>query len=397
MIVLYNPHVDDFLGAPAHFMLVRRRPLKKYGFVLNRLLRSEEKVAVCVDASLSGLLPASVFCRLPKFLRTAISEVEFRIWSHLNGIHGENVLRIDSAVARSSDVLLAFSYKAAGVGFALRKPLLEGFGAVVFHLSHYFISTSEKASNIKALPNAYLAGDSDIRGNVYFRKFFAWYDRPFLVLPFAVAARFRSTKPIERRRPCAVATGSMHNLDREYPADKYADFMSESGLDTYHPTRKLIYSHRVELEGVVQCHVSYYRNYEQPALMKVLGHLRVSQKKYFSTDLVELYNHHQMAIVGEEFSGFPALGAFEAMACGALLLAKADAYEGLGVAPNVHFLEHDGTLSSIRAAVARGRLPESLPIAEKGREFATKYFSEAAAADAWMGILRSLEARLPSV
>ena len=62
-------------------------------------------------------------------------------------------------------------------------------------------------------------------------------------------------------------------------------------------------------------------------------------------DIVNEYNKYKFALVGEELSGFPAIGAFEAMGCGCVLIAQKDFYCGLGLEPNINFLEYDGTIN----------------------------------------------------
>lgn len=88
-------------------------------------------------------------------------------------------------------------------------------------------------------------------------------------------------------------------------------------------------------------------------LRKMLG-LDVVQADYFSFDIVDFYNHHRFAIVGEELSGSPAVGFFEAMACGCVVLgANSSYYDRLGLEPGVHYLAHDSTIDSIQRAIVR--------------------------------------------
>ncbi len=76
------------------------------------------------------------------------------------------------------------------------------------------------------------------------------------------------------------------------------------------------------------------------------------QSDYFSFDVVDFYNQHQLAIVGEELSGAPAVGFFEAMACGCVTLGQRGAYyDGLGLEPGVHYLRHDGTIESLKKTI----------------------------------------------
>jgi hypothetical protein len=99
---------------------------------------------------------------------------------------------------------------------------------------------------------------------------------------------------------------------------------------------------RLSSEGDVEIDsfVSPYREPTKSLFSRLLGKMNASQKKYFSISLVERYNQYQMAIVGEEASGFPALGAFEAMACGCLVLVSKEYYKGLGFSEDAFLIHH---------------------------------------------------------
>jgi hypothetical protein len=350
MIILYNPHVDDFLAEPPHFRILKRRPLKKYGFFIDESLRNGQEINVLIDGTASAFIPERIFHKLPEWLRKIVTEVEYRLWCRYNNF-STLVKRVEPAKDSSNDVVLAFSYKAATGNFALRRDLLSRYQAVVFHLSHYFVSTAEKARNIQSLDNVYLAGDSDITDIPYFKGFFSWYNREFLILPFSVGSRFTIKKPFNQRLDRCVATGSFHDLSQEYPAEKYADYIKTTGEITYHPIRKAIYESAEKLSDQIDCRVSPYRQYDSKSkFTRIFKHFSVTQKKYFSIDIVDLYNNYKFAVVGEELSGFPALGAFEAMACGSVVFAQENYYKGLGVYAGKHFIAYDGTIPGLMSS-----------------------------------------------
>lgn len=384
-VILYNPHVDDFLAEPIHFRILKRRALKKYGFLIEQSRLAGRKVLVLVDATVSGLIPDSIFQRLPAPLRRLLSAIEFNIWKKINGF-GEDVRLVVPTKAPSPDLLLVFSYKAATGSFALRQPVLSRYRAVIFHLSHYFVSTREKAANIRALDNAFLAGDSDISGAPYFKEYFGWYQRQFLILPFAIADRFMVKQPWNHRDQRVVATGSFHDLRLERPARKYRDFMDATGATTYHPIRKAIHDASNSLEGLINCKTSPYRQYGSSRLMNFLSHFRVSQKKYFSINIVDLYNAHRFALVGEELSGFPALGAFEAMACGCVLLAQPQYYEGLGLEPGRHYLAYRGSVDDLVAKIGEAQKLPLERISYAASEIVRAEFNSRAVFNKWHAV-----------
>lgn len=382
MTIYYNPHIDDFLAEPLHFRLLRRRPLKKYGFMFDEALQKGTTIRVLVDGTASGLVPEKLFHWLPRWLRMQLSNLEFQLWKFINGF-GDEVKRVAIPQVPVDEVLLAFSYKAATGRFTLREETLKLYRTVVFHLSHYFTATSMKAENIKRIPNAYLAGDSDITGNAYFQRYFHWYGKSFLVLPFAVGARFLNKQPWLTREPKAIATGSFHDLRLEQPAHKYADFMAATHISTYHPVRLALYEAAYQLSNQVTCVITPYRDYGQNRVSRLISHFRISQKKYFSINIVDLYNQHRYAVVGEELSGFPALGAFEAMASGCVLIAQKEYYDGLQLVPLEHYLPYDGELESLTKILDEGVELIGMKISENASEFVKNKFNPRAVYDKW--------------
>ena len=65
--------------------------------------------------------------------------------------------------------------------------------------------------------------------------------------------------------------------------------------------------------------------------------------------MVEESHRQKYAVVGEELSGFPALGSFEAMSRGAVLFGPKLHLQGLGLVPGRHFIDYDGTLEDLLA------------------------------------------------
>jgi hypothetical protein len=348
-------------------------------------------VDVLIDASASAFLPEKIFHRLPGFFRSMVANIEYRLWLKGNAFAPDQIRRIPASKAEGL-TLLAFAYKAATGRFELRRKLLLRQKAVVFHLSHYFVLSSQKADNIRSLPNAWLAGDSDVRENTYFRNFFGWYDKPFLVLPFSVTPRFKVKRAYSDRKPLCVATGSYHDLTRESGPHLYADYVRASGHTSYHPIREVLYARRVELGDTIQVNVSPFRDYsaKKGSLRILLGHFLVSQKKYFAVDIVDLYNAHRLAVVGEELVGFPALGAFEAMACGCTLIAKEECYRGLGLRAFEHFIPYDGSLESLLKAI-RNADARYETVAVNGTAFVSREFAPSSVATRWHYSLRDLD------
>lgn len=391
-LVLYNPHVDDFLAAPPHFKILGRRPLRKYGFLLDGLRRRGDRLPVIVDGTASCFVPGRIFATLPQAIRKRIAAEEFRAWLRINSIEPHEVALLGDKDDLSNLTVFCFSYKAATDGFALRESTLTSCRRVVMHLSHYFLWTAQKAANLQKLPNLILAGDSDIRANAYFRSTFSWYAQSFLVLPFAVAPRFKVGEPISDRSPECVATGTFHCLEYEEPRASCSDFMAITRFNTFHPIRRAIFERKHALKGTVHSLISPYRKYAHGSrLINLAKHFQVSQKKYFSIDIAKTYGQYIFAVVGEEGGGFPALGALEAMACGAVLIAQPQYYTGLELKPDVHFLPYDGTVDGlVRVISAPPGITELAELSARAASFVASHFSPEAAFSSWMRSLGAI-------
>ncbi len=354
-LTLLNPHADDFVSVPVSFMLVRRRGLCKYKYLVDEPIRRGQRPSILVDGTLSSLIDQRLFNRLPGWLRGLIVRIEVYFWLHLNGLAEHVDVHHSIDTVKNRKALYVFSYKNCVGSFDRRLAAISSFEYALINLSHYFIRTTEKAVNIAKLRNVHLIAESDLNQSAYFQHFFP-NAPPISVLPFVVGDRFAVTRPLAERAAKCAATGSFHNLNEEEPYVYYRDFINFFKIDTYHPVRKMLYQRRVELADWLTSRISPYREVTGKknfgANLRSLLRLDVVQSNYFSFDIIDFYNQHRFAIVGEELSGAPAVGFFEAMACGCVTLCQRGMYyDGLGLEPNVHYLRHDGTIESIKATI----------------------------------------------
>jgi hypothetical protein len=155
----------------------------------------------------------------------------------------------------------------------------------------------------------------------------------------------------KRARSCA-ASGTFHNLKREISNYLYQDFLDFFKTDTYHPIRKKIFYLQALLAGSIVSRISRYRSesfYKDKFIfVNFLKFFDVSQKSYFRFDMNKFYNSHLFAVSGEELSGCPTVGSFEAMASGAaVFLSKTYSYRPLGLRAGVHYIAYDGSLADL--------------------------------------------------
>lgn len=375
-LVLYNPHVDDFIGTPPHFKLLRRRGLKKYGFLIDAEFLGNDTVTLFYDGTISAFMPDDIFKRVPKVVRMLISRIEIIWWKKINRVNGSKFIITSDASQITNKIIIAFSYKSAVGNWNARREVFLSSRFTIMHLSHYFIRTKEKSENLRSLPNILLAGDSDIESNWYFKKFFSWYQKKIVVLPFAVQSRFKNEYPVNNRQNKCVATGSFHQLQLEYPQEHFQDYRNATKLNCYHPVRENIYNHRLNIKNIIDSYVVPYRNYgKKNGLIEKIKKIFVSQKSYFKTDINLLYNQYKYSVVGEEVVGFPGIGAFEAMACGCVLIGQENCYRGLGLESGVHYIEYDGTIENLKSIVEKTADNKVEIISCAGFEYIKKNFS----------------------
>lgn len=86
----------------------------------------------------------------------------------------------------------------------------------------------------------------------------------------------------------------------------------------------------------------------------------ISQKKYFSFDIVEAYNKHKFAVVGDEITGFIAIGSLEAMACGCVVFCVKESVQGLEMIEYEHYLPYDGTYKDLITQYEKYKNDENL-------------------------------------
>ncbi|MGB6329371.1 MAG: glycosyltransferase [Halarcobacter sp.] len=352
MIVFYNPQVDDFLAEPPHFSFLKRRALKKYAYIFDGILLENKIIEIYVDFTLSSFVPERIFSKLPLVFRKIIVKRELSKWIKDNNLINRVKINFKYDDSFEKKILFAMSYKSMENYNKKRIEIINKFRKSIFHLSHYFISTKSKSKNLSLLKNIYLCGDSDITTNDYFKFYFSWYKKDFLIIPFYVQDRFKLKKIFLERKKLVIATGSFHNLYEEKPLHKYKDYLEFFKQSTYHPIRKILYENRDNINHMIDVKVSPYReNSNDSFLIKLFKKYFVTQKKYFSFDIVELYNEYKYVVVGEENIGFPAIGAFEAMACGCILIGQKKYYNGLGMEENRHFINYDGTIADLISKV----------------------------------------------
>lgn len=335
MLALYNPHSQDFIFKPLSFMLVKRRALQKYIY-LQKTLMQDNRINIYVDYTESSLISVDTLNKLPFFFRKFFIDIELFFWVRLNNLTQK--VKFIKSKEFGLFSLFAFSYKSAINLDKNRVENLLKFKKLYFHLSHYMIRTSDKFRFFEMVKERLvLCGDSDCSNNIYYKRFKKDMKIDFIVISFLPQDRFLSKTEFNARSQKIIATGSFHNLFKEKPKKFYEDFLNFFNMPTYHYIRKDLYE---SMPNNMDIFISPYR---QNAKHK----LDISQKKYFSFDIVGEYNSHKFAAIGDEITGFIAIGTFEAMACGCVVFCVKRCVEGLGMKPFIHFVPYDGSVDDL--------------------------------------------------
>ena len=350
---ILNPHISDFFGLPLAFMLLKRRALKKYSYLIDVPVSQGKKVNILVNGANSGLIPDPLFRKLPLFMRKQWLRYEMKLWLKHNGLQGKVDVHYSSSGIKDKNTLFFLCYRNFSFPTDLQKSC-AAFSQAIGHLSHYYLHPTGYSRALKGIPNVSLASDVDVSENAFFRQYFPWYRKEIKVVPFAIADRFVPKVPFESRKPKAVSTGTFHMIETETFNNQLPELKAIS--NTIHPLRRSIFENKEKLQDFIDCFCFPY--FESEMKEEKWYHrfipkrYKVTQASYFSFNIVDKYNEYKYAIVGEEFyNGIPGIGAFEAMACGTVLIGHPDCYKGTGLEPNVHFLPHHNDLEEIKTSI----------------------------------------------
>lgn len=365
MLYLYNPQKSVMFGITLHLWLLRSRYPCKYGFFLD-LYRKGEVGFYCDHNGVS--LPLRFF---NKNIAQFFYRIELKLWLYINNLDVSGRIIYNPSDLGSEDKLFLFGYEhlqsEEGRNIDPRFFCANRNFEIICHLSHYCFRTRELAGNIKKLKFVKLASEGILKYPYsYYNKFFSSSNASPIWIPFHVQDRFRSSKLFSARKNKAVATGSF----MLYPEMEHtSEFINFYSINTLQPLRKELWENRSIVSECIDVNISSVnefwktdRIYAQSftsRLISVSYHrtrgltknwLRhYSKSSYYKQNIVEIYNDYKIAIVSEEVGDLPAIGAFEAMACGcAVIMDERYGYEKMGFIPNVDFIAFDGTLSDLQ-------------------------------------------------
>lgn len=232
-----------------------------------------------------------------------------------------------------------------------------------------------------------------------FRKYYH-VKRPWIVIPFVFAERFKNVKPFEERQNKCFSTGTITYKEHE-------EFLSVYNDPCDQPARKFVKDNPDFFKDTVDCYSCDYlednagkkyvdgENYIVRMYKKVYNLTHVGkQKKYYSFNMVEKFNDYKMHLVGEEILGVPGIGYVEGMACGSAYIGlDSPMYRDLGLIPGVHYISYDGTKEGLKRTVEyyqqKEHQKELEQIAKTGCEFVRSHFSGSVVAEQFLHDLKA--------
>lgn len=390
MLVIHNPQKIWF-KVPLDCYYGKVKAPAKYDWILDYLLQNSEVVFFVEDGKSDGPFRGAL-----RFLNK--NSVELLLWMHLNKIAFRRKLRVrDLEDLGPDDVFFTFSYGnyqySSGDVVLSGEKSIEELGRCgakkIVHLSHFGYNTPIASSHLmKVKPDVMVSETNLPRGSNYYKKHLSWFGGKFACIPFKPNAKFRNIKPFDKRLNKAVATGTIAHVDD----DAYVKFFSSNALQ---PLRQEIFSARHAISEYVDCRISpidipervnktqirklvdFARNSGTDVIFLIKILLRVrnvldNDRTYYKNDINDIYNRYQFVLCPEEAIGLPAIGAFEAMACGCAYIGlKSDIYSSIGMIEGVHYIGHDGSLEDIIEKIKyyRSNLTALKEIASKGETF----------------------------
>lgn len=379
-VVFVNLHSDWMLLKTASVYLWKFSAAVKHGYLLNYLLDNPD-YEVCNyinDRGFSSLRTDNEL--LMKFLNL------FRFWENkytlrYNRIDASKVTVIkDIKDIRSDDIVILYNICSDNYHGMEKVNAFKVLSMLHFHGRKTENELIEKAG-ISCFVN-----EVDLsKSSVLFRKYYH-VDKPWIVIPFVFADRFKNLKPFNERQDKCFSTGTITYKEHE-------EFLSVYKNSCDQPARKFVKDNPEFFKNTVDCYSSDYlednvgKTYisgEFPLVRlykKVYNRLHVGkQKKYFSFNMVEKFNDYKMHFLGEEILGVPGIGFVEGMACGSAYIGlDSPMYRDYGLIPGVHYIAYDGTKEGLRATVEHYQKPENQAelecIAKAGCEFVRENFS----------------------
>lgn len=391
-VVFVNLHGNEFLLKTLNKYIFKQSVAIKHKYILDYLL-SRDDVEVCSYINRRGL--SLSYSTRNRFLQS-FRFIEHYIAMWKNGIPQKKVtvLKHESDI-RHDDIVIVYQLFEAQFDFKKRPDAFIALSQLHF--------TVDQADAMAKLDPDLMYNESDMQKRfIAFDKYFGWFRKQYLVIPFVFAERFKVVKPFAERQNKAVSVGTV----------TYPSYIRQYyGTNCLQPARKQVYDNAEELKPWVDCFNSDFLADDKPynvskkvgSIRKIINRLHDKfflgrQKKYYSFDMVEKFNDYKMCVVGEEITGLPGIGFVEGMASGCAYIGQTVGYyEDYGMKEGVHYIGYDGSLDDLKAKISYYQQPEHQQelerIAKAGYEFVRSHFNGTAAAESLLNNLLEAQHR----
>ena len=391
-VVFVNLHGNEFLLKTLNKYIFKQSVAIKHKYILDYLL-SRDDIEVCSYINRRGL--SLSYSTRNRFLQS-FRFIEHYIAMWKNGIPQKKVtvLKHESDI-RHDDIVIVYQLFEAQFDFKKRPDAFIALSQLHF--------TVDQADAMAKLDPDLMYNESDMQKRfIAFDKYFGWFRKQYLVIPFVFAERFKVVKPFAERQNKAVSVGTV----------TYPSYIRQYyGTNCLQPARKQVYDNAEELKPWVDCFNSDFLADDKPynvskkvgPIRKIINRLHDKfflgrQKKYYSFDMVEKFNDYKMCVVGEEITGLPGIGFVEGMASGCAYIGQTVGYyEDYGMKEGVHYIGYDGSLDDLKAKISYYQQPEHQQelerIAKAGCEFVRSHFNGTAAAESLLNNLLEAQHR----
>ncbi len=375
---------------------------RRFDFLLEVLRDRKYDSAIVVDGTVSSL----PWHRLGPIFRSryfikSFSFFEVYLWCFLNGVNPLRRKIIFSLDGLDPERDVLFGFMATGKTFLdpvlTERSFFKAFsGKKVLHTTHFYERTARLATTVRATGVRAMIGEANLKDSPYFSMHFDYIDDVYIV-PFVLRKRYVSTSAfISRKNKCvALGTLMLFPSNHQPTKDHYAYF----GVNALHPMRKTIAKNIDSLTNVIdsrmitveQATVKKRKKWYAALWSKIVHPVG---QPYHAFDIVETFNAYRMFVASEENIGLPSINSVEGMACGCAYIGlESPMYADLGMISGVHYVGYDGTLDGLVSKIAyyQGHEQELLAIADAGKRFVQKTFTEENAIRSFIGACEALK------
>ena len=321
--VFFNPHVHGLYRRSVYQILIRYHSSRKFGFVLDAEL-ARERISVLIDECETSL---------PRLRGIRwIARLEFWLWCKLNRIDSRKVEIVSKKTIRADDVLI-LSMKNINEGAA---PVLQNINCMkVLNTNNFMTYTKLRSKLVKQIGIDHYWSESKLEKSDFFQKFFGFH-QPVSFIPFAPQKRFQNRNAFQDRLNRCLAMGSVYCFgESDKPMQDLREFY---GVDSYHPFRQILFDSWREIATLVDVRITPFEGRDSCLKCKNDPPHSLSGD-YFDMDLVELMNQYKLVIYAEEINDTPALGMYEAMKCGCVIVgSSSQVYTDIGLVADESYI-----------------------------------------------------------